>query len=171
MKRIMVIGSSAGAGKSTFARRLSEKLHIPVYHLDTFFWRPGWQEEEKQEFRAKQKRVVESSQWIVEGNYGSTFDIRADRADTIICLEQPLWLCLYRVFKRRVMYHGKSRPDLTQGCDEKIDLTFLLFIVKTFYPRKKRLQNLMQEFKQNDPKHTIHILSGNKEIQRFLKSL
>ncbi|MDQ0272841.1 adenylate kinase family enzyme [Cytobacillus purgationiresistens] len=35
--RIMVIGVSAGAGKSTFARKLGDALHLPVYHLDSYY--------------------------------------------------------------------------------------------------------------------------------------
>ncbi|MFZ0474158.1 MAG: topology modulation protein, partial [Halobacillus sp.] len=42
MKRIMVMGISAGAGKSTFARQLGDQLNISVFHLDVFYWKPGW---------------------------------------------------------------------------------------------------------------------------------
>lgn len=171
MKKIMVIGSSAGAGKSTFARRLSERLNIPVCHIDTLYWRPGWVEEEPELFRAKQKEFVQKPSWIIEGNYRSTMSIRLEKADTIICIHQPLWLCLYRVFKRRMMYQGKSRPDLTVGCDEKIDLTFLLFIIKTYYPRKKTLRNIMNDFKQANQQNQTYSLHGSKEIDQFLKSI
>lgn len=36
MKRVIVIGCG-GAGKSTFSKNISNKLDIPVYHLDKFF--------------------------------------------------------------------------------------------------------------------------------------
>ncbi|TSB45485.1 topology modulation protein [Alkalicoccobacillus porphyridii] len=171
MKRIMVIGSSAGAGKSTFARSLSKQLDIPVYHLDTLYWKPGWVEEDKEAFRSKQEGIVQADNWIIEGNYSSTFYIRVNRADTIISVHQPLWLCLYRVFKRRVMYHGKSRPDLTHGCNEKIDMAFLLFILKTYRSRKKKHKELIHTFKQANQERSVYVLSGTKEINSFLNTL
>jgi adenylate kinase family enzyme len=41
MQKIIVIGSS-GSGKSTFSRKLSRAMNIPVYHLDALFWKPNW---------------------------------------------------------------------------------------------------------------------------------
>ena len=41
MKKIVLIGSG-GSGKSTLAKQLSHALGIPVYHLDTLFWKPNW---------------------------------------------------------------------------------------------------------------------------------
>ena len=49
MKKILVIGSG-GSGKSTFSRRLGEKLGLPVVHLDQLYWRPGWVETPKVEW-------------------------------------------------------------------------------------------------------------------------
>ncbi|MDQ0207824.1 P-loop NTPase family protein [Alkalicoccobacillus murimartini] len=168
MRRIMVVGASAGAGKSTFARSLSKQLNIPVYHLDTFYWKPGWEEEDTQIFREKQQKIVGDEYWIIEGNYSSTFDIRLEKADTIIFLDQPLWVCLYRVFKRRVMYRKKSRPDLTEGCPEKIDFAFLSFIVRTYYPRKKKMREKLQTFKDKSSSHQVYLLSGDTDTEKFL---
>lgn len=100
MNRIMVIGiSPPGVGKSTFARRLGNILNLKVYHLDAYYWKPNWIEAPYEEFANAQKEIVKKSQWIIEGNYNKTFDIRAEHADTIIYLELPLRVCLYRVVK------------------------------------------------------------------------
>lgn len=69
MKRIMVLGVSAGAGKSTFAQRLGRVLDIPVYYLDVFYWKPGWIESSLTEFSDAQRKVVCGERWIIEGNY------------------------------------------------------------------------------------------------------
>ena len=55
MQRIMVIGVSAGVGKSRFARRLGEATDLPVHHLDAYFWKPGWIEAEEKEFQTCSK--------------------------------------------------------------------------------------------------------------------
>lgn len=92
LNRIMVIGISAGVGKSTFARRLGKATNINVYHLDALYWKPGWIEATLGEFSKEQKEILNLHQWIIEGNYSNTFETRAESADTLIYLELPLYL-------------------------------------------------------------------------------
>lgn len=140
MNRIMVIGVSAGVGKSTFSRRLGEALNIDVYHLDTLYWKPGWVEASLEEFSEAQMNIVQRPNWIIEGNYSNTFDIRVENADTIIYLELPLHICLYRVIRRWITNIGKVRPDMAEGCKEKIDWEFIKFILTTYRPRKENMK-------------------------------
>ncbi|ANU24411.1 topology modulation protein [Planococcus donghaensis] len=171
MNRIMVLGVSAGVGKSSFARKLSEQTAIPVYHLDAYFWKPGWVESSEKEFSTKQRKLVEKEHWIIEGNYSSTYDIRQKRADTIIYLELPLIVCLYRVVKRRIMYHGTTRPDLGVGCPEKLDKGFLTFIVSTYSERKIKMRKRMEQFKKENPNNNVIFLRNRKEIEQFFSEL
>ncbi|MFC7392733.1 topology modulation protein [Scopulibacillus cellulosilyticus] len=171
MKRIMVIGVSAGTGKSTFARELGEALNIDVYHLDALYWKPGWIEAPLEEFEAAQREIVNRAQWIIEGNYTNTFDIRINHADTIIYLELPLYVCLYRVFKRWLMNIGKTRPDMGKGCKEKIDWQFLKFICTTYYPRKKKMAERLQEFQRIGTKKAAIALTSKQEINLYLESI
>jgi len=83
MRKIAIIGSG-GAGKSTLARQLSEKLAIDVYHLDALFWQPNWVLASRETQREIQSRLVRQDSWIIDGNYGSTFDLRLTAVDTII---------------------------------------------------------------------------------------
>ncbi|MFP7226420.1 hypothetical protein SFC42_25370 [Priestia filamentosa] len=85
-------------------------------------------------------------QWIIEGNYKNTFQIRLQRADTIIYLELSLHVCLYRVLKRFWMNRGKTRADLGEGCEKKLDWTFLKSICTTYYGRKKRMAEHFEAF-------------------------
>jgi len=170
MQRIMVIGVSAGAGKSTFAKEIGKNLAIPVYHLDRFFWEPGWIEADKQEFIDRIREVVKKERWIIEGNYFSTFEERAAFADTIIYLELPLYVCLYRVFKRRFQYRGgQTRPDLPEGCPEKIDAAFLHYILSTYSRRKKQVGLLLFDWQQEDPSRMVIKLRNQKEITNYLR--
>lgn len=166
MNKIMVIGVSAGAGKSTFARRLGELTGIEVTHLDRLFWKPNWVEATPEEFFEAQQQVVQRDRWIMEGNYAKTAHIREPHADTVIYLELPLRVCLYRVLKRRVQFHGKTRQDIGEGCKEKMDKAFLKFIITTYSARKKSMKERMERYAEEGK--TVHYLKTQGEIQRFL---
>ncbi|MGE7876719.1 topology modulation protein [Peribacillus muralis] len=167
MERIMVIGVSSGVGKSTFARLLGERLDMDVHHLDTFYWRPDWVEAPLEDFLADQEEVLALDQWILEGNYSNSIDLRLKHANTIIYLELPLHVCLYRVVKRRLSYRGKTRPDIGEGCEEKLDWPFLKFIITTYYSRKENLRNRLAEIQRNEPDKVIIILDSRKKIAAY----
>ncbi|QHJ69362.1 topology modulation protein [Planococcus halotolerans] len=169
MKKIIVCGVSAGAGKSTFARKLGEKLEMPVHHLDSYYWKAGWLEREKEEFRDKQRQLVKEDTWIIEGNYASSMEIRLAEADTFIYLELPLRVCLYRALKRWVLNYGKTRPDMAEGCPEKMDKEFLKFIVTTYADRKIEMRQRAKDFIARGPDHQSVILQTQKQIDGFLK--
>ena len=164
MDKIIVIGCG-GAGKSTFSRKLSNKLDIPVYHLDKLFWNKGWIETPQKEFNKKIKVVISKDKWIIDGNYIKTIDIRAKDADTIIFINMPTYICLYRIFKRRFMYRGKSRPDMADGCPEGIDIEFFKWVLS--YNKKIRPEILkkLSLYKEKN----IVVLNGRKEVKKFLE--
>ena len=112
--RIVVTGM-AGAGKSTFSRVLSTKTDLPVIHLDLHIWNPGWVRVPERELIEKQRSLFASERWIVDSN-DVNYDLLVERADTLIVLDTPWWLCAWRAFRR-----GLKRPRGTQlpdGCDE-----------------------------------------------------
>ncbi|WP_430787510.1 topology modulation protein [Virgibacillus flavescens] len=171
MDRIMVMGVSAGVGKSTFARELGKKLGISVCHLDTLFWKPGWVQASLEEFAAGQQEIVKKDKWIMEGNYSNTTEIRAEMADTIIYLELPLRVCLYRVLKRWITNLGTNRPDMGDGCTEKMDFAFIKFIITTYYPRKKNTTARFQSLQEIGSHKKIITLKSKKEIRTYLATL
>ena len=125
LRRIVILGC-AGSGKSTVARELGKRLELPVVHLDALYWRPGWQEPDTASFRARTAAAVAGDEWISEGNYRETFDLRLPRADIVIILEAPRWLRLLRVLRRTLV--ARTGPDLPAGCPEHWDWKFLRFI-------------------------------------------
>ncbi len=141
MNRILIIGSG-GAGKSTLARRLGEKLGVRVIHLDRHYWHPGWQPTPEDTWRETVGALVRGQQWIIDGNFGGTFDIRFPAADTIIDLDYGTLLCLRRAFKRRLLYPIKGRPDMNDGCPEQLFAMdyyhWILFFRKSGRPRIER---------------------------------
>ncbi|KON90291.1 topology modulation protein [Sporosarcina globispora] len=169
MKKIMVIGISAGAGKSTFARKLGEKTGIEVHHLDVLFWKPCWMESDLHEFSIAQRELVNKKRWIIEGNYSNTFEIRANACDTVIYLELPLCLCLFRVLKRWLTNLGKTRPDMAAGCKEKMDWKFIRFILTTYGSRKKKMAERLARFAAEGKE--VIVLKSKPEIDSYIEDL
>lgn len=100
MRKLALIGLS-GAGKSTFARWISDYTHIPVYHLDTYYWKQGMVECKPEEFKKVHEQLIMQEQWIIDGNCMITIRERIQAADTIIYFDFPRLICLWRVVKRR----------------------------------------------------------------------
>ena len=100
-RRVVVTGM-AGAGKSTFSRALSAKTGLPVIHLDVHFWKPGWVPTPDDEWREKERELLAGEEWIVDGNYHVTLVQRLERADTVVFLDTPWWICARRAFARGV---------------------------------------------------------------------
>jgi adenylate kinase family enzyme len=111
----VIVSGMAGAGKSTFARHLAAATGLPVIHLDYHFWRPGWVPPPEAEWRALQAGLLAGERWICDGNYLETLALRLARADTVVYLDTPWWVCAARAFVR-----GLRRPAHTQlpaGCE------------------------------------------------------
>lgn len=114
--RIVVTGM-AGAGKSTFSRALSTRTGLPVIHLDLHSWNPGWVRVPEGEFLEKQRALLAGETWIVDSNDVDD-DLLFERADTLVVLTTPWWVCAWRAFRR-----GLRRPrgaQLPEGCDESV---------------------------------------------------
>ena len=166
MERIIIIGCG-GAGKSTLARQLGEKLNIPVVHLDKIFWKPGWVEMEKEEFDQLIRREMDQPKWILDGNYSRTLPERIRHCDTVIYLDFSRFLCLWGVIKRNLTNRGKVRPDMGEGCPEKIDKEFLQWV--WHYNRDKRQGNYRL---LNEATHAQTIVLKNRRmVKHFLDTL
>ena len=95
--RVLVIGM-AGAGKSTFSRALSARTGLPVIHLDFHYWKPGWVKPSEDEWREKQRGLLAGPAWIADGNDLATLDLRLERAEAVVLLDTPWWICAGRAF-------------------------------------------------------------------------
>jgi len=165
MKRIIVIGV-CGAGKSTFAKKLSKILDIQLYHLDKLWFKANWVERTKKEFDADLKQIIEEETWIIDGNYNRTIPMRIEKADTIIYLDYSTSRALKGVFKRRFQYMFKQRDDVAEGCKENINWEFLKFVLnfrKDFRPKTMKLIENLEESKR------LIIFKNDKEADLFLK--
>jgi adenylate kinase family enzyme len=128
MQRVLVIGP-CGAGKSTAAVELGRVLDLPVHHLDQLHWRGGWVEASREELVEALTPIVAGERWLIDGNYGGTMAERLERADTVVYLDYPTWLCLWRALKRVWRFRGQTRPDMGPGCPERFDPQFFLYVL------------------------------------------
>ncbi len=167
MKRIVIIGSG-GAGKSTLAQQLGEILKIEVFHLDQLYWLAGWNKPPKDEWQKTVGEIIKKDSWIMDGNFGGTMKMRLEACDTAIFLDFPRAVCLYRVLKRRLTYHKTNRPDMAEGCNEKVDLEFLGWIWNFQKTTKPKIEERLQKF---EAEKTIIRLKSTQDVEIFLLKL
>lgn len=167
--RIAVIGYS-GSGKSTLADILGERYKLPVLHLDSVQFLSGWRERELSE----KERIVaefmrENSGWVIDGNYRSVlYDERTEQADMIVELLFNRFVCLSRVWKRYRKYKGKTRPDMGEGCPEKLDREFIKWVLKDGRTKEKR-QHYMA-VRERYPEKTV-VFKKQRDLDRFLRKI
>ncbi len=166
MKRIVFLGC-AGSGKSTFSKRLGEKLNIPVTHLDTLYWKPGWVEEEKEIFIKKQLEIIEQDTWIMDGNYRDSLELRLERCDTIIYLDVPRIVSIFGIYQRYFTYKNKSRDSITAGCEEKIDSSFFNWV---WHFNKRSRPMLMDKINKTNGKNIL-IFKTRKALRKYIDSI
>ena len=107
MKKVIVIGCP-GSGKSTFSRALHDKTNIPLFHLDMLYWNADKTIVPKPIFLERLQNIMEQDAWIIDGNYGSTMEMRIKACDTIFFLDYPTGICIEGILSRQ----GKPRADI-----------------------------------------------------------
>ena len=170
-KRILIIGNS-GSGKSTFSRFLGEKLNLRVYHLDRFFWKPGWESTAHDEWIKTVKELISKDEWIIDGNYSGTLKERALRSDLIFFFDYSPAFCLYRIFKRiiKTKLNLDNRSDMSDGCLERwFDREFVEF-VRTFNEKiRPTIISVLEDI--NYDTNDLIIFRDRKDFKYYIKSL
>jgi adenylate kinase family enzyme len=164
MRKILVIGSG-GSGKSTVATRLGALLDLEVSHLDKLFWRPGWVKPATEDWVQTVTDLIERDSWILDGNYSGTLELRFQKCDTVVFLDLSRWLCLWRIVKRVLRYRKDHRPDMAEGCPEKLDLEFVLWVWN--YPRQTR-PKVVKLLREGCAGKEIVWLRSRREVEKFL---
>ena len=166
MERVIIIGCG-GAGKSTLAQKMGQKTGLPVVHLDKLFWKPGWVESTPEEIDEKIRQELDKPQWIMDGNFNRTLPMRVARADTVIYLDFSRMACLLGVLKRVLTTYGKVRPDMGEGCPERIDFEFLKWVWNYNKNKRERNYRLLNEAEHAE---TI-VLKNRRAVKKFLAQL
>ena len=158
MKKIIVIGCP-GSGKSTVSRALHNKTGIPLYHLDMMYWNADKTTVEKSVFLERLSVVLEKDEWIIDGNYSSTMELRMAACDTVIFLDYPLDVCLDGIRERR----GKPRSDMP-WIETEEDSEFIEFIKNYNEQQKPKVLELLKKYSDKN----IIIFKSREQADAFL---
>ena len=158
MKKVIVIGCP-GSGKSTVSRALHNKTGVPLYHLDMMYWNADKTTVEKSVFLECLYAVIEKDEWIIDGNYGSTMELRMAACDTVIFLDYPLEVCLDGIKERR----GKPRSDMP-WIETEEDAEFIEFIKNYNEQQKPKVLELLEKYGDKN----IVIFRSREEADAFL---
>ena len=168
-RRVVVTGM-AGAGKSTFSRALSAKTGLPVIHLDVHFWKPGWVPTPDDEWSEKECGLLAGEEWIADGNYHATLAQRLERADTVVLLDTPWWICAQRALARGV----RKRPagfELPVGCAESAwrrlrdEWCLAWRIWRVRRSERERERAILSQHGKHLP---LHVLRSRRAVHGFL---
>ena len=161
MKRALVIGCPGG-GKSEFARRLASMTGLPLVRLDMLYWNPDRTTVDREIFRERLGEALQGDEWIIDGNYISTMDIRLARCDTVFFLDYDKDVCLSGVRARR----GKPRSDMP-WIEESDDEEFISYIENFSRDVRPRIIELFDRSKDCE----INIFHTRAEADEFLIQL
>lgn len=148
INRVMVIGC-CGAGKSNIALKLEDYLDLPLIHLDKLFWKSGWTQKSIAKFQLDHEKVINQERWIIDGNYSSTMAERYEKADFVILMTLPRHQCIWGVIKRRFTFRNQTRPDMTEGCPERINWEFLKYLWNFHKTQLPKIENILNKTESN----------------------
>ena len=166
MERILIIGCS-GSGKSRLARKLGQKLGLPVIHLDQLWWTENWQNVTVEEFDSRLAMALNMDRWIIDGNYSRTMGVRLSQCDTVIYLDFSRWACLLGMCQRLLSSRGKTRPDMSAGCPERFSWEFVKWIWD--FNKNNRVRNYTYLAQAKHARSVV--LKNRREVKAFLDTV
>ena len=166
-KKIAIIGCG-GSGKTTLAKNLSHFLHLPVYHLDQYYWKPGWIESDLASFKKAHEQLCAQERWIIDGNQMSTIADRINKADVIIFLNMPTSRCIWRIITRWLRFRKKQRNDIPEGCFDRITYGFFKYVWNFNRMYQPRILTMLA---QASSTKQIYILNSPQQVALFTNKL
>ncbi|THD61863.1 AAA family ATPase [Phenylobacterium sp.] len=121
--RVLVMGST-GSGKSTFARRLAERIGAPHIEQDALNWDPGWtnlSQVDPEKLRGRVRASIAAEAWTACGNYSAVRDLFLARATHLVWLDYTRPVVMARVIRRSVV-RAIARDELWEGTGNREDV-------------------------------------------------
>jgi adenylate kinase family enzyme len=152
VKRVVIISSASGNGKTTVGRALAERLDVPFVELDALHHGPNWAEPTAEEFHARIHPIVETDAWVIDGAYrGKLGDLVLDAADLVVWLDLPLRVWLPRLL-RRTASRIIRREELWSGNRERLrdalhpQNSVVVFALRHYRDRRRRYPSELASF-------------------------
>jgi adenylate kinase family enzyme len=168
VRRVAVIGSASGNGKTTFGRALAARLGVQFVETDALNHGPDWTEATADELRAKVAPIVEQQSWVIDGAYmGKLGNLVVGKADTVVWLDLPMRVWLPRLLRRTVR-RVVSREELWNGNRETFRNSFLsresviYFALRNNWRRRRLYPSRLAPY-------TLVRLRTNADVARFLE--
>lgn len=162
MKKAIVIGCP-GSGKTTFAEKLAKITELPLYYLDAIWHKPDKTHIPREVFDKRIKEIFCESEWIIDGNYKRTIEMRINECDTVFLFDLPTEVCIQGVTERI----GKERYDLP-WLETEFDPEFKAFIESFSEDTLPYIYELINRYKEDKQ---IIIFKSREEADRYLKEL
>ena len=162
MQKIIIIGCP-GAGKTTFAQKLCDKIGIPLYYLDAIWHKADRTHISREEFDARLGEILAGNAWIIDGHYSRTLERRIAACDTVFLFDMPTEVCLSGVLARI----GTKRPDMP-WIDETLDPMLEKEVVGF---REKHIPTIYALLEKYGEGKNIVIFKARKEADDFLETL
>ncbi|HEV3478322.1 MAG TPA: hypothetical protein VG144_02605 [Gaiellaceae bacterium] len=169
MERVVVTGP-AGAGKSELARRLGDLLGLPVLHLDTLFWKPGWVPTPPEEWEALQRRELAADRWIADAQYDDVLPDWVRDADTVVLVDASPLRCLWRLGRRRLNRAAStSTPSGTKP--GAVHRALLKFLRNQWVYRTKVRRELLGELSRARNGRRVVLVRRGSDAAAFLRGV
>ena len=162
MEKVIIIGCP-GSGKSTFARKLKNITGLPLFHLDMMYWNEDRTTVSKDIFLGWVKAAMNNAEWIIDGNYGGSMEMRLEKCDTVFFLDYPTEVCLEGIEERR----GKPRSDMPWFEDENTDEEFISYVKNYNSESRPGVMGLLEKYS----KKNIIVFHSREEAEEYLTVL
>lgn len=162
-QKIAILGIT-GAGKSTLSRRLGEKTGIPLFHMDTLFWKGKWQKVPEEEYLQGHAEILKNnSRWIIDGWIKPRMKDRLSQAHLIIYLDYPGWLVGWRYIQRWLRHRKVARPELPAESRDRFKMRW--FVLSFFRNERLELETMLASVDQSK----VVRLKSPEESEEYLE--
>lgn len=163
-ERILVIGCS-GSGKSTLAMALAERLRLTHISMDReVFWMAGWTPRPRPEAIERLRAFVAEPRWVIDGTSPGTLPLRLPRTHLLIWLRPPRYSSLYGVVSRWWKFRGQTRPEMADGCPERLTVEFLRYIWNFEKTQTPEIEAALEKFGADVPVIVLKSRADNEHL-------